>query len=81
MSGSDLVAALDELHELVDDGAGRDDVLVVTSERQPVPAERDRALKALAQRVEDAVLDACELSSDLVRYVQHLLHRRSVGAG
>ena len=70
----DLVTALDELHELVDDGARGDDVLVVAAERQTVAAKRDRALEPLAQRVEDAVLDAGELGRDLVRDVENLLH-------
>ena len=76
---ADLVAALDELHELVDDRSRRGDVLVVAAERQPVAAQRDRAAEPLAQRVEDAVLDARELRGDLVRDVEHLLHGRSVG--
>jgi hypothetical protein len=38
-------------------------------------------VKPLAQSVEDTVLDAGELRRDLVRDVQHLLHRRSVGTG
>ena len=72
--GADLVTALDELHELVDHRARGHDVLVVAAEGEPVPAQRDRALEPLAQRVEDAVLDAGELRGDLVRDVQHLLH-------
>ena len=40
----DLVAALDELDELVDDRARSRDVLVVAAERQAVAAQRDRAL-------------------------------------
>ena len=69
------------IHELVDDSAGCGDVAVLAPERQPVAAESDRAMKPLAQRVEDAVLNAGELGRNLVRYVQHLLHRRSVGTG
>ena len=71
--GPDLMAALDELDELVDDRARGGDVLVVAAQRQPVPAQRDRAVEPLPQRVEDAVLDAGELGGDLVRDVQHLL--------
>ena len=74
----DLVAALDELDELVDDCARGDDLLVVAAERQAVAAQRDRALEPLAQRVEHAVLDAGELGRDLVRDVQYLLHQSAV---
>jgi hypothetical protein len=35
-------------------------------------------VQPLAQGIEDAVLHACELSGDLVRYVQNLLHSASV---
>ena len=77
---ADLVPALDELDELVDDRPRRHDVLVVAAEREPVPAQGDRAAEPLAQRVEDAVLDPRELGRDLVRDVQHLLtHELSVG--
>ena len=67
--GSDLVAALDQLDELVDDCARSNDLLVVAPERQAVAAQRDGALEPLAQRVEHAVLDAGELGRDLVRDV------------
>ena len=77
--GADLMPSLDELDELVHHGARSDDVCIVPTEREPVAAQRDRALKALAQRVEDAVLHARKLRGHLVRDVQHLLHRRSVG--
>ena len=70
----DLVAALHQLDEFVDDGARSHHVLVVAAERQAVAAKRDRALQALAQRVEDAVLHAGELRRDLVRDVENLLH-------
>ena len=79
--GADLVPALDQIHQLVDDSAGCGDVAVLAPERQPVAAESDRAMKPLAKRVEDAVLDPGELGRNLVGDVQHLLHRRSVGAG
>ena len=42
---ADLVAALDELDQLVDDGARLDDVRLVTLERQPVAAQADRAVE------------------------------------
>ena len=48
-------------------------MLVVAAQREPVPAQGDRAAEPLAERVEDAVLDTCELGRDLVRDVQHLL--------
>ena len=76
---ADLVAALDELDELVDDGARGRDARSSPLERQPVPAQPDRAVEPLAKRVEDAVLHARELGGHLVRDVQHLLHRLSVG--
>ena len=71
---ADLMSALDELDELVDDGARSRDVLVVAAEREPVAAERDRAGEPLPQSVEDAVLHAGELRGHLVRDVEHLLH-------
>jgi hypothetical protein len=42
------VTALDELHQLVDDGARRRDMLVVAAEREAVPSERNGAAEALA---------------------------------
>ena len=44
--GADLVAALDELDELVDDRARLGDLLVVALERQQVAAQPDRAARA-----------------------------------
>ena len=79
--GPDLVAALDELDELLDDGARGHDVLVFAVERQPVSAQGNRGAELLSQRIEDTVLDARELGGHLVRDVQHLLHRLSVGRG
>ena len=78
---ADLVAALDELDELVDDRAGLGDVLVVAVEREPVAAQRDRAVEPLAQRVEHAVADARELSGDLVRDIENLLHQAQCRGG
>ena len=77
---ADLVPALDQLDELVDDRARLGDLVVVALERQLVPAQADRAVQPLAQRVEHAVADARELGGDLVRDVENFLHRLSVGA-
>ena len=77
MLGPDLVAALDELDELVDDRLRLGHVLLVAVERQPVAAEEDRAVEPVAQRVEHAVADAGELGGDVVRDVENFLHGRS----
>ena len=71
---ADLVAALDQLDELVDHRARLRDVLLVALERQLVPAQADVALEALLERVEDAVRDPGELGRDRIRYIQRLLH-------
>ena len=76
---ADLVAALDQLDELVDHLARLGDVRVVALERQLVAAQPDRALEALAQGVEHAVADPRELGGDGVRDVERVLHRPSVG--
>ena len=78
-AGADLLAALDEVDELFDDGLGLDDLRVVALEGQPVAAEVDRAAQPLAKRAQHAVADACELGGDLVRDVQDFLHALSVG--
>ena len=75
---ADLVAALHELHELVEHRPRLADVLGVAVERQLVPPQGDAAPKPFAQRVEDAVADARELGGHLVRDLHHLLHVRSV---
>jgi TolB-like protein len=75
---ADLVAALDQLDELVDDLARLRDVLVVAFERQLVAAQPDRAVQAVAQRLEDSVAHAGQLGRNRVRDVQDLVHRRSV---
>ena len=52
-------------------------------DRQPVPAEENRALEPIPERIEDAVADRRELRRDVVRDVErlfHLLHALSVGA-
>ena len=58
---ADVVAALDQLDELADDGAGLRHLLLLALEGEHVAAQADRAVQALAQRVEDAVSDAREL--------------------
>ena len=65
---ADLVAALDQLDELVDDGARlARRCSLVALERQLVAAQADRAAQPVAQRVEHAVADPGELGGDLVR--------------
>ena len=80
----DLVPALDQLDELVDDRARRRDADVVALDRQLVPAQAKRAVQPVAQRVEHAVADARQLCGDLVRDRKDFLHpaqcRRSSGA-
>ena len=78
-AGADLLAALDEVDELLDDGPRLGDLRVVAVERQPVAAEVDRAAEPLAQRAEHAVADAGELGGDVVRNVENFLHSVSVG--
>ena len=63
----DLVPALDQLDELVHDGAGGGDLVVCPLDRQLVPAQAERAVQPVAQRVEHAVADATELGGDFVR--------------
>ena len=71
---ADLVAALDQLDELVDHRARALDVLVVALERQLVAAQADRALQPLAQRVEHAVGDPGQLGRDGVGDFERFLH-------
>ena len=70
---ADLVAALNQLDQLLDDRARRGDMLLVAVQGQPVPAQGNRRSELLSQRIEDAVLDARELRRDLVRDVQDLV--------
>jgi len=63
----DLVPALDELDELVHDGTGGRDPVVSAFDRQLVPAETERAVQPVAQRVEHAVADSTKLGRDFVR--------------
>ena len=74
MDGPISVAALDQLDELVDDGLGLGHAGVVTLDREPVAAQADRAAQPVTERVEHAVADRGELSRDVVRDIQHLLH-------
>ena len=76
---ADLVTALDEVDELVDDGARGRDALVVAPEREPVAAERDRAAEPLAERVEDAVFTPASSAATSLGDVEHLCTRLSVG--
>ena len=74
-AGADLLAALDELDELLDDRLRLGDLQVVTGEREAVAAQVDGAAEPVAERVEHRVADAGELRCDLVRDVQNRLHR------
>src|SRR5205823_1212533 len=77
----DLVAALDELAELVDHRAGLRDVGVRALDREAVSAEQDRAAEPVPKRFEHAVAHGCELGRDVVRDGENLLHwSLSVGA-
>jgi hypothetical protein len=76
--GPDLMPALHELDELVDDCPRGGDMLAVAVECQAVPAQRNRAVEPLAKRVEHAVSDSRQLGCDLVRDVQYLVHRLSL---
>ena len=75
---ADLVAALDELDELVEDGARLRHGLLVALERQPVAAQEDRASQPLPQRVEHTVVDPGELSRDVIGNRENFLHPISV---
>jgi hypothetical protein len=67
------VPALDELHELADDGACLADLGVVALQREAVAAQEQRDAEAVAERVEDAVVDRGQLGRDLVRDRQNFL--------
>src|SRR5439155_1008211 len=64
--GPDLLPGLHELDELVDDRARLRDVDVVPRDREPVPAQENRAFQAVAESAEDAVADRGELGGDVV---------------
>jgi len=76
---ADLVTALDELDELAHDGARLGHAGIVAFDRQPVPAQVDRAVEPVAQRAQHAVADARELGCGFVRDFENFLHSRSVG--
>ena len=71
---TDRLSGLDELDQLVQDGAGLRHVDVVALDRHAVSAEADRAVEAVAQGFDDAVADPAELGGDVVGDVQDLLH-------
>src|SRR5262249_25261178 len=73
----DFLPCLDELDELVHDGAPLSDAGVVAGDRQSVAAQEDLDLQTVAQRVEDAVADRRELCRDVVRNVEHLFRQAS----
>ena len=77
----DLVAALDQLDELVDDCPRLGHVRLLALDREPVAAEQDRAVEPVAQRVEHAVAHAGELGCDVVRDREDFLHRSQCRAG
>ena len=52
--------------------------LVVALEREPVAAQEDGDLEAVAERVEDAVVDRGELGRDLVGDRENFLQRFEV---
>jgi hypothetical protein len=72
---ADVVAALDQIGELVDHGPGLLDVRLVALDRQPVSAQDDRAPEPVAQGAEHAVADRGQLGRNLVRDRENLLHR------
>ncbi len=78
---ADLVPALDQLDELVDDGARRGNLVVLALDRQLVAAQAQRAAEPGAQRVEHAVGDARELRGDLVRDGKRFLHPAQCRSG
>ena len=73
------MAALDELDELVHDRPRLGHAFVVSFDRQPVPAQANRAPQPFAQRAEHAVADRGQLGGNVVRDREHLLHGLSLG--
>jgi hypothetical protein len=63
---ADLVAALDEVGEFVDDGSRLLDAWLVALDREPVAAQHDRAAEPFPKGAEHAVADRRELGRDLV---------------
>ena len=72
---ADLLAALDELDELLDDRLRLGDLQVVAGEREAVSTQVDGAAEPVAERVQHSVADAGELRCDLVRDVENGLHK------
>ena len=75
----DLVPALDQLDELVDDRSRGGDAVVLALDRQLVAAQAKRAAEPRAQRIEHAVAHSCELGGDLIRDGERSCTRLSVG--
>ena len=73
-AGADLLAALDELDELLDDGARLGDLGLVAVEGEAVAAQVHLAVEPVAERGQDAVADARELGGGLIRDVEDFLH-------
>ena len=71
---ADLVAALDQLDELVDHRARLGDVVVVALQRQLVAPEPDRAVEPVAQGLEHPVPEPGQLGRDGVREIENFLH-------
>ena len=71
---ADLMAPLHKLDELVDHRARLRDMLLVTVQGQLVPAQANRAVETLLERVEDAVRDPGELGGDGVRDIECFDH-------
>ena len=75
---ADLVAALDQLDELVDDRARLGDVRVVALERQLVAAQADRAVSRSRSAPSTPSPDAGELGGDVVRDRENFLQPGTV---
>jgi hypothetical protein len=74
-SRADCLPALDELDELVDDRAGLPDAALLSLESKAVAAEKEGDAEAIAEGVEDAVVDRGELGRDLVGNRENFLQR------
>ena len=75
---ADLVAALDQLDELVDDLTRLPDLRVVAVERQLIAAQADRAAETVAQRVEHALPHPRQLGRNRIGNIENFLHLNSV---
>src|SRR4029079_4333751 len=73
-AGAHLLAALDELDELLDDRLPPGRLEVVAGQRETVSAQVDGAAEPVAERVQHPCADARQLRRDLVRDVQNGLH-------